>query len=154
MILSGFGETRCLHVTYLLPWRRKQQVALKGNSPLTVLHDVIIKMIYQNLTTCTVCRNRDVTAYSPPLLPCAYNKSYVVPHFTALLTRLLRQTVTEYFGLAIAQAVNRRLPTAAVRVRYQVRSCGIYRGYSGSVVGFIGVVLFPLPIIIPRDVVH
>jgi hypothetical protein len=38
---------------------------------------------------------------------------------------------------AIAQAVSSRLPTAAVLVRAQVRSCGICGGQSGSGVGFI-----------------
>jgi hypothetical protein len=35
-------------------------------------------------------------------------------------------------GRAIAQAVSRRLPTAAGRVRSQVRSCGICGGQSGT----------------------
>jgi hypothetical protein len=35
-------------------------------------------------------------------------------------------------GRAIAQAVSRRLPTAAARVRAQVRSCGICGGQSGT----------------------
>jgi hypothetical protein len=34
-------------------------------------------------------------------------------------------------GRAIAHAVGRRLPTAAARVRAQVRSCGICGGQSG-----------------------
>jgi hypothetical protein len=34
-------------------------------------------------------------------------------------------------GRAIAQAASRRLPTAAARVRSQVRSCGICGGQSG-----------------------
>jgi hypothetical protein len=35
-------------------------------------------------------------------------------------------------GRSIAQAVGRRLPTAATRVRAQVRSCGICGGRSGT----------------------
>jgi hypothetical protein len=35
-------------------------------------------------------------------------------------------------GRAIAQVVNRRLPTATARVRAKVRSCGIYGGQSGT----------------------
>jgi hypothetical protein len=52
-------------------------------------------------------------------------------------------------GRIIAQAVNRRLPTAAARVRARVRSCGICGGQSGIGAGFLRVLLFSLPIRIP-----
>lgn len=39
---------------------------------------------------------------------------------------------TPKIGLAIAQAVSRRLPTAAVRVLAQYRSCWICGGGSGT----------------------
>jgi hypothetical protein len=53
-------------------------------------------------------------------------------------------------GRAIAQAVSRWLPTApAARVRSQVRSCGICGGQSGIRAGFLRVLRFPLPILIP-----
>jgi hypothetical protein len=49
------------------------------------------------------------------------------------------------WGCAIAQAVRRRLPTAAARVR----SCGICGGQSGAEADFLRVFRFPLPIFIP-----
>jgi hypothetical protein len=52
-------------------------------------------------------------------------------------------------GCAIAQAVSRWLPTAAARVRSQIRSCGICGGQSGTGAGFLLVLRFPLPILIP-----
>jgi hypothetical protein len=52
-------------------------------------------------------------------------------------------------GRAIAQAVSRWLHTAAARVRSQVRSCGICGGQCGTGAGFLRVLRFPLPILIP-----
>jgi hypothetical protein len=49
---------------------------------------------------------------------------------------------------AIAHAVSRWLPSAAARVRSQVRSCGICVGQSSSGAGFLRVLRFPLPILI------
>jgi hypothetical protein len=49
----------------------------------------------------------------------------------------------------LAQAVSRRLPTAAARVRAQVRSCGICGGQSGTGADFLRVLRIPLPILIP-----
>jgi hypothetical protein len=52
-------------------------------------------------------------------------------------------------GRAIAQAVSRRLPTAAARVRAPVRSYGFSGGQSSTGAGFPSVLGFPLPILIP-----
>jgi hypothetical protein len=57
-------------------------------------------------------------------------------------------------GRAIAQAVSRRLPTAAARVRAQVRSCGIRGERSGSGARFFRVLWFPLPILLPPTATH
>jgi hypothetical protein len=54
-------------------------------------------------------------------------------------------------GRAIAQAVSRRLPTAAARFRSQVRSRGICAGQIGTGAGFLRVVQFPLSILIPPN---
>jgi hypothetical protein len=52
-------------------------------------------------------------------------------------------------GRVIAQAVSRRLPNAAARVRARVRPCGICGGQSDTGAGFLRVLRFPLPILIP-----
>jgi hypothetical protein len=59
-----------------------------------------------------------------------------------------------HLGRAIAQAVSRRLLTAAARVRAQVKSCGIYGGKSGAGAGFLRVLRFPLPILIRPTASH
>jgi hypothetical protein len=51
----------------------------------------------------------------------------------------------------MAQAVSRRLPTAAARVRAQVWSCC---GQSGTGAGFLRVLRFPLPVLIPPTPPH
>jgi hypothetical protein len=58
------------------------------------------------------------------------------------------------FGLAIAQRRCRQLPSAATRVRSQVRSCGIFGGQSGPGARFLQVIRFLLPILIPSTASH
>jgi hypothetical protein len=50
------------------------------------------------------------------------------------------------------RAINRRLPTAAAWVRFQVRSCGICGGRSDIGAGFLRVLRFLMPILIPPNV--
>jgi hypothetical protein len=52
------------------------------------------------------------------------------------------------YGRTTAQAVSRRLPNAAARVRSQVRLCGIRGGQSNIGAGCLRVIRFPLPILI------
>jgi hypothetical protein len=49
---------------------------------------------------------------------------------------------------AVAQAVSLWLPTVAVRVRIRAE-CAVYCGQNGTEIGFLRVLPFPLPIIIP-----
>jgi hypothetical protein len=55
---------------------------------------------------------------------------------------------------AIAQAVSRWLPTVAARVRSQVWSSEICGGQSGAGVGFLRLLLLPLPILISPTATH
>jgi hypothetical protein len=62
---------------------------------------------------------------------------------------------TYYYALcAVDQKVCRRLPTAAARVRAQVRSCGICGGQSGTGANILRILRFPLPILIPLTAPH
>jgi hypothetical protein len=54
---------------------------------------------------------------------------------------------------AMAQAINRRFPNTAARMRVQVRSCGIYGRENGTGAGFLWLLQFPLPII-PLTALH
>jgi hypothetical protein len=51
-------------------------------------------------------------------------------------------------GRAVAQAVSRWLPTMMTRVRIRA-PCEVCDGQSGTGAGFLRVLWFPLPIIIP-----
>jgi hypothetical protein len=51
-------------------------------------------------------------------------------------------------GRAVAQAVSRWLPIAAARVRVRA-ACGVCGGKGGTGAGFLRVLQFPLPIILP-----
>jgi hypothetical protein len=59
-----------------------------------------------------------------------------------------------FIGRAIAQAVSRRLPTAAAQFRSQDRSCEICGGQNGTGAGLFQVLRFSLPILIPPTTPH
>jgi hypothetical protein len=58
------------------------------------------------------------------------------------------------FGRAIALAVSRRLPTSMARVRARVRSSRICGGQRDTGAGFLRVLRFTLPILIPPTIPH
>jgi hypothetical protein len=64
------------------------------------------------------------------------------------------QKLSKSESRAISQAVSRRLHTAAARVRAQIRSRKICGGQCGTGAGFLRVLRFPLPILIPPTVPH
>jgi hypothetical protein len=67
---------------------------------------------------------------------------YCLGTISSLLVSSQEHTLVSSFlrcGRAIAQAVSRRLSTAAARVRAEVRSCG----QSGTAAGFLRVLRFP-----------
>jgi hypothetical protein len=75
--------------------------------------------------------------------------NFSLKHFRSIFSFDKYLRVTLEMGRAIAQAISRRFPTAAARVRAWVRSCGICGGQSGTGEGFLRVLRFPLPIHIP-----
>jgi hypothetical protein len=54
----------------------------------------------------------------------------------------------------ISQAVSRRLATAAAGFRSQVRPCGVCGGQRGTRAGFLRVLRFPLPNLMPPTAPH
>jgi hypothetical protein len=63
-------------------------------------------------------------------------------------------SVTALFACVLAQEFSSRLPTAAVWVQTQVRSCGICGGQSVTGTDFLRVLRFPLPVLIPPTAPH
>jgi hypothetical protein len=66
----------------------------------------------------------------------------------------LNEPVRKLLGRNIAQVGSRWHPTAAARVRSQVKSCRICGKQSGAGAGFLRVLRFPLPILITPTAPH
>jgi hypothetical protein len=73
--------------------------------------------------------------------------------FSAFLRPSLKHTVVQPIR-AIALAVSHGSPIATVRIRAQVRSCGMCGGQNGTGTGFLRVLRFPVPILIPPTAPH
>jgi hypothetical protein len=71
--------------------------------------------------------------------------------FSRLACRLIAIQTTDR---VTTQAISRRLPVAAARVRSHVRSCGIFCEQSGTGADFLRILLFFLTILIPPTAPH
>jgi hypothetical protein len=87
-------------------------------------------------------------------LVCYLSLPYYSPWSSLLKSPVISFPLSPNIGRAIAQAVSRRLPTAAARDRAQVRSCGICGGRSGTGACFLRVLRSPMTILIPPTAPH
>jgi hypothetical protein len=79
-------------------------------------------------------------------------KAYALKSYSEILIPLSHSGDNQSCnGRSIAQAVNHGLPTAVAQVRFQVWTCGICSGRSGPRAGFLRVLRFTLPLIIPPN---
>jgi hypothetical protein len=92
------------------------------------------------------------------LITCSLGPIYALPLSLLLPCFPKHRTISkgdhDSPGPSRAQEVSRRLPTAAVRVRTQVRPCGISGAQNGTGVGLLRVLRFPLLILIPSTAPH
>jgi hypothetical protein len=108
-----------------------------SNCP-SVAFEIIQKTTLLRVNSRDCVQNIPGEKWAKSYCPCAG----LIKHHT--ITRM-----GEWNGSAITQEVSRRLPTAAARVRSQFRSCGIFGEQSGTGTGFLRVLRFTLPILIP-----
>jgi hypothetical protein len=103
---------------------------------------------------CTCAMWSTMSFFQQLTLPCCYSNMHPVTHFTFHMESLQFHSFHEHILIIISirpcrsSAVRRWLPTAAARVRVQA-ACGVCGVQSGTGVGFLQVLLFPLPIIPP-----
>jgi hypothetical protein len=97
------------------------------------------------LGTFPVVRTTSLDAWQEPIGSCR-GAANLSNQTTALVNLFTKEWNVSNEGRPIALAVSHLLPTAAARVRAHVRSCG---EQSGTAAGFLRVLQFPLPILIP-----
>jgi hypothetical protein len=131
--MDGTENTTCNN--RIIGWRRYSRGRhRKYNSSVACA-------IFATLMSCLLCSNL-VTSFSQLCHNILRGWSFTLESIQMFPTNLR-------VGRTIAQAVSRRLPTAAARVRAQLKSYGICGGQSGTEAGFLQVLWFPLPMFIP-----
>jgi hypothetical protein len=108
--------------------------------------ETLVLILHGGITRKTSLRNLRITVF--------LYKGMIWLKFCDFTQRFLSNDGTELkviqvLGRATPQAIIRRLPTAAARVRSQVKSRKICGGQSGTGAGFLRALLFPLQILIP-----
>jgi hypothetical protein len=122
---------------YLKYWIRSIFIRAQWTHTITLNFIQIWKLRSSKIWCCVEWYIRSVTCISD------YRRG--LEWMTAFIDTWSNQLV---LGRAVAQAVRRWLPTAAVRVRVRA-ACGVCGGQRGTGAGFLRVFHFPLPIIPP-----
>jgi hypothetical protein len=134
------SEARCTRewISYLVSVRHPQE----GSGLWYIKRHLVVSPLNQFCSAAGVIPWVDVPIAGPSLFYfLSVPSADVAVHYSSKISR--------HEGRVIAQAVSRRLPTAAARVRGRVRSWGMCGGQSGTGTGFLRVLRFPLPILIP-----
>jgi hypothetical protein len=130
----------------------------KGNNILTRMEIErrfqISEKFYNDIHLCNASTNRMCFTNVFPLLSTSFRE--YGDHVSVTFITLHSVFKLSFFniGRAVAQAVSRRIPTAAARIRAHVKSCGFCGGQSGTGAGFLRVLQFLLPILIPSTAPH
>jgi hypothetical protein len=89
-------------------------------------------------TLCSLCKKSDI-----------FRESLRKPSLLYIRRNVTWQKVISAVDRAVAQAVSRRLPIAAARLRAQVKICGICGGQSGTGAAFLRLLRLHCHTIIP-----